>query len=31
MRVLGLVMRFEGQVKVRAKVLLGLVKVRRAG
>ena len=29
MRVLGLVMRIEGQVRVRARVLLGLVRVRR--
>ena len=31
MRVLGLVMRIEGQVRVRARALLGLGKVRRVG
>ena len=31
MRVLGLVMRFEGQVRVRARVLLNLVRIRRGG
>ena len=30
LRVLGLVMRVEGQVRVRAKVLLGLVMLRSA-